>query len=93
MLNIDTSKIKKTGEDMIKLSEELNNLIDELYLRLYNMNKTTGEWVSNFANLYVKETQLIDRKDAISFKDTLYKFGANLVNSANKYEKEIDNKF
>ena len=92
MLNIDTAKIKKTGEDMIKLSEELNQIIDELYLRIYNMNKTTGEWVSNSAALYVKEVNSVDRKDAISFKNTLYEFGTNLVNSANKYEKEISNR-
>lgn len=92
MLNIDTAKIKKTGEDMIKLSEELSFIIDELYLRIYNMNKTTGEWVSNSAALYIKEVNSVDRKDAISFKNTLCEFGNNLVNSANKYEKEINSK-
>ena len=90
MLNLDTSKIKKTGEDMIKLSEELNEIIEALYLRIYNMNKTSGEWVGNSANLFVRQAILVDKKDAISLKNTLYKFGANLVNSANKYEKEID---
>ena len=90
MLNLDTSKIKKTGEDIIKLSEELNEIIEALYLRIYNMNKTSGEWVGNSANLFVRQAILVDKKDAISLKNTLYKFGANLVNSANKYEKEID---
>lgn len=90
MLNLDTSKIKKTGEDMIKLSEELNEIIEALYLRIYNMNKTSGEWVGNSANLFVRQAILVDKTDAISLKNTLYKFGANLVNSANKYEKEID---
>ena len=90
MLSLDTSKIKKTGEDMVKLSEELNEIIEALYLRIYNMNKTTGEWVSNSANLFIQQANTVDRKDAISFKNTLRDFGVNLINSADNYEKEID---
>lgn len=89
MLIIDTAQIKKTGEDLVKLSEELGAVIDDLYSRIYNMNKTTHEWVGNSADVFVKQANLVDKKDALSFRDTFRSFGIKLVDSANKYEKTI----
>lgn len=89
MINIDTTKIKQSGQDIVKLSKELNEIIEILYTKIYNMPILTGEWVGNSAQLFVKQANNVEKKDAIAIKDTLKKFGEELIYSAEKYEAEI----
>lgn len=90
MLNIDTKKIKSCGEDMLKLSQNLESLINGLYRRIHNMPIKTQEWVGAAAELYVRQADSIEYRDAVTFKDTLKKFGEKLIESAEKYEIEIN---
>ena len=89
MINIDTTKIKQSGQDIVKLSQELNALIEILYGKIYNMPVLTGEWVGASAQLFAKQANNVEKKDAIAIKDTLKKFGDELIDSAERYEVEI----
>lgn len=89
MINIDTAKMKQCGHDMLKLSRELNEVIEGLYSKIYNMPVLTGEWVGASAQLFAKQANNIEKKDAIAIKDTLKKFGEELIDSAERYDIEI----
>lgn len=91
MINIDTEKVKKSGQDIVRLSEELNEIIESMYYKICNMPTLTGEWVGGAAELFVKQANIIEKKDALDVKQTLKKFGNELINCAEKYEIEIKN--
>jgi len=93
MLNIDTQKVKSCGEDMFKLSKNLEDLINGLYVRIHNMPTKTYEWVGASAELFVKQSDEIEYRDALIFKNTLKEIAEKLISSAEKYEIEnIKNK-
>jgi hypothetical protein len=88
-MNIDTTKIKQSGYDILKLSYELNEIIENLYSKINNMPVLTGEWVGASAQLFAKQANNVEKKDAIAIKDTLKKFGEELIASAERYDTEI----
>lgn len=89
MISVDTERVKKSGQDIIKLSSELNKMIDNIYSRIYNMPVLTGEWVGDSAEYFAKCANNVDKKEAILLSKSLYKFGECLVESAEKYETKI----
>lgn len=91
MLNVDTEQVKKSGYDIIKLSNDLNKIIDNLYFKIYNMPIVTKEWVGNSSEIFAKRANDVDKKDLLAFVNCLYKFGECLIDSAEKYELEIRN--
>lgn len=89
MLNIDTEKTKQCGNDIIKLSRDLNFLLENLYSRIYNMPTITCEWVGGASELFVKQANSVEKPVAFEFKKTLYSFGMNLLEAAEEYERII----
>lgn len=89
MLNIDTEQLKKSGQDIVKLSKDLNEIVENLYSRIYNMPTLTGEWVGDSAEYFSNHANEVEKKDAIAIADSLYKFGECLIDSAERYELEI----
>lgn len=89
MQKIDTDQVKKSGQDMVKLSRELGEIIDNLYYKIYNMPISTREWVGNSAEIFSKYVTNVEKKDTMAFVNTLYQFGECLIDSAERYEFEI----
>lgn len=88
-MNIDTEKIKKCGNDIIKLSNDLNDIIETLYSRISNMPITTGEWVGESAkNFAVRANK--EKIDAVELKNKIFSFGNTLIECAEKYEVEAN---
>lgn len=88
MLSVDTEKIKKSGLDIVKLSNDFSEIVENLYSKIYNMPFVTGEWVGASAE-YFSKTAILEKKDVVLFSNLLHKFGEELIDSAEKYEKEI----
>ncbi len=88
-MNIDTDKIKKCGNDIINLSNDLSDIIETLYSRISNMPVTTGEWVGESAkNFAVKSNK--EKVDAVELKNKIFSFGNTLIECAEKYEIEAN---
>lgn len=87
MIDVDTTKLKKSGEDLVKLSNDLSDLCNSLYSRIYNIPYKTHEWLGISANTYSDKT-ILDKKEMVDFKNTLYEFGKNMIDIANSYNNE-----
>ena len=85
MINIDTNKLKKSGNDIIKLSQDLQELYNSMYDRINNMPTVTGEWLGNSAIEYAKNA-MKEKIEVVDFKNQLYTFGDIMVKCANHYE-------
>lgn len=90
MIDIDTEKIKECGNDIVKLSNDLNQIIENLYERIINMPTKTGEWQGNSAIDFSRRAN-IEKNQAISLKNCLYDFGLTLIENADKYNNEVNN--
>ena len=85
MIEVDTVKLNNCGNDIIKLSQDLSDLCNELYDRINNIPTVTHEWQGSSADAYVKKA-LEEKIQVVDFKDQLYAFGDNMVKSAQDYE-------
>lgn len=93
MISINTSKVKETGNLILKNGEDLCNLLDEMYTRIYNMPIVTGEWVGDSAIYFAKQAVDVDKPAMVAFGKILYDFGNNIVTAANEYKVEINKEF
>ena len=82
---IDTKELYTLGSDIMKLSGELNEEFEELFKRITNVNKTTGEWIGNSANEFVARAKL-EKVEYVKFKNSLYNYGKSLCDIATEYE-------
>jgi len=84
-LNINTEKMRSCGNEIIAKSEDLNTSFDNLYSRIDNMNKKTGEWVGNGANDFIA---IIDKEklDNYNVKNAIADYGNCLVKAADSFE-------
>lgn len=93
MIDLDTSKLRECGKDIVKLSEDLNEMINLFYDRIINIPIKTGEWYGNSADEFAEKAKL-DKQEAIEFKKCLCNYGTILIDNANKYDGIIkDNVF
>lgn len=89
MINIDTTKMRKCGQDMIKISQDLDQTMNNLYSRIYNMSNVTREWVGGASELFAKQANDVEKKYAIELNRTIKQFGEVLYDCADKYDSEI----
>lgn len=89
MLSVDTDRLKKCGNDIVKLSNELDILLEQLYSKIYNMPIVTCEWVGASAELFARQAINVDKPVSFEFKKRLCDFGTDLISAANKYENAI----
>lgn len=90
MVELDTNKMKKQGEEIIAKSEKINILLDEFYTRIANMPTKTEEWVGLSAKEFARISK-IKKVDSMKIKSIIYNYGVALIKSANEYEKQIKN--
>lgn len=88
-MNIDTVKIKQCGKDIVELTKELNEIIDDLYTKLINIS-ANGQWQGNSAIAYSNKASL-ERLDALEFTKKLTEYGVGLMDLSTKYENTINN--
>lgn len=84
-LNVDTSKINESGEDIIALTKELNEEFDALFTRISNMGSRTFEWVGPSSQQFITRTN-IEKAQYRKIVNTLYKYGKILVNASTEYD-------
>ena len=85
-IDIDTIKIRECGKDIISLSIEMKEIIDTMFKRINNINISTGEWLGDSADLYIKEA-LIDKIQYLNMQDSIYKNGKYLIEYSDNMER------
>jgi len=84
-LNVDTKKLKESGQDIISLARELNEEFTALFSRISNMATRTYEWVGPSSQQFITRTNL-EKTQYRKLIQTLYKYGKILVDASNEYE-------
>lgn len=87
-IDLDTDKIRSNGNDIMKLSIELNDVFVELFNRINNMPIKTAEWTGPAARAFAEKVNA-EKIQYFELKETLYKFGNILVNSADDFDNAI----
>ena len=87
-LNVDTTKMRECGEDIMELSNELGENFEQLFTRLANIPAKTYEWVGNSANTFAMKAN-IEKSNYVKLKNDIYRFGKHLVESADSIEETI----
>lgn len=85
-LDIETNELYLCGQDIMKLTNELNEQFETLFNRIDGMNKNTFEWVGNSSNEFIRRSN-IEKREYYKIKDELYNYGKVLTEIANEYEK------
>lgn len=87
-LNIDTQKIRGCGQEIMRLSVELNEIITELFGHINTLNNKTGEWQGNSATQFIANAN-IDKIQYVKMQDSIYQSGKYLITYADVMEKVI----
>ena len=87
-IDLDTNRIRECGQDIIRLTNELNELIHGLFDRICNMPEVAQEWVGVSANEYARIAK-IDKIQYLTLKDELCQEGKFLVEQADVIEQEL----
>lgn len=83
-INVDTSKLRECGKDLMGLTSELNELLNSMYSEIEKM-----PWTGNAANEFKRKLNL-EKMQNIALKDNLYSYGKLLYNAADKIDVSIN---
>lgn len=84
-VDIETKELYLCGQDIMQLTNELNEQFETLFNRIDGINKNTFEWVGTSSNEFVRRSN-IEKKEYYRIKDELYNYGKILTEIANEYE-------
>lgn len=87
IIKADANKLIEAGEEIAKLTNEYNELIDELYDKLFMINKTC--WSSQKADTYVTMLKNDKLKNKM-ISNCLVSYSNVLKNSGNQINSIID---
>ena len=85
---IDTVKVRESGNDLLMLSNDLNNAVKELFERLTLVPSRTKEWVGASADEYVRKLSA-DRVEYNTLIEEVRRLGNFLVDVSNAYDTAI----
>ena len=89
-IKVDTTKLRECSKDILTGTSAFNSNINSLYSRLYNVPKTTKEWVgiasNNYASIVLKE-----KAQYVTYGNVLKTMGEMLRDYADDIEKAVKN--
>lgn len=77
-IKADGNKLIECGEEIIRLCDKYNNLINDLFLKLQKIPRTA--WSGESANAYVSRV-MMDRTSYLSFGNNLKLYGSVIKNT------------
>lgn len=84
-INADTTRLRSNGEEILKLANELGNILDTMFNRIEQMPTTTLEWTGNAAKTFALHARK-DKQQYYKLKNDLSKIGSVLCETANNIE-------
>ncbi len=85
---VDTVKMRATGNEILKLVEELKQTIDAMFTRIANIPVTTKEWVGD-SSVAFADSAMRDKAQYITYVNSLYKYGKYLIDAADYFDQTI----
>lgn len=89
-LIVDTDKLNDSGQDILRLTKELNEEFNAMFTRISNISSNTMEWVGTSANDFIRRAN-IEKIQYAKLINTLNKYGNHLLVAADKYQNDIKN--
>lgn len=84
-IKTDTTKLKEHGENINKLVDEYDDIINDLFKKIKQSNKENGAIFSTSADAYIEA--LMKRKEKyVNLGKNLKKYGNSLILYANSLE-------
>lgn len=84
-VSIDTVKLRECGNDVMQLSANLNEVLNELYKRIDSMPEKTLEWTGSSAQRFVQKVD-VEKIEYLKLKQIIYDYGKYLVVAADRYD-------
>lgn len=88
-LNIDTKKINEAGTNIVDLSFDLLDIINNFYERINNIPTKTGEWVGK-ESVYFASLCMVEKEEYVKFISSLKAFGENLISFATNIDNQVN---
>jgi len=88
-IKVDTTKMRESGQDIMKIALELESELNNLFNRISNMPTLTREWTGEAAELFARCSQA-EKVQYMQLKDTLYSYGNYLNYCAELFENDIN---
>lgn len=86
-INIDTTQFKQCGQDLMKLSNSLNEQLNGLFRELENLEKI-GAWTGSASRLYSSKVRR-EKTQFYNFKNSIYKDGKTACDISTYIETEM----
>ena len=87
-INNDTAKMKDCGNDIIRLANELSEVVEALFNRIEQIPTVTQEWVGAGAQEFARRAS-IEKRDYLKLRAVLISYGRIMVNVAENYENVV----
>lgn len=87
-IDINSAYIKEAGNDIITLTREINELINDTFLLMENMTLKSGEWQGDAAK-YFASTAKMDKSNYLKLSNNINQYGKFLVDYASNMESVI----
>lgn len=87
-LIVDTKKLNESGQDIIRLTREMNEEINSLFSRISSMNTITREWIGSASAEFIKRSN-IEKIQYIKLINSLNKYGQFLIDASNDYDYNV----
>lgn len=90
MANIecDTKKIKSCGEDIVALADDFENIVQNLFTHINNIDKGEEGWKGEDADKYITSV-IKDKEIYLTLYNSLKKLGLAYQETADKLEDTI----
>ncbi len=87
-VRVDTERIRKCGEDILKLVEELKLTYNDMFEKIEGIPDKSKIWAGETAQQYVAHAKNY-KPMYMNFLKDLYKYGQYLVKCASEYDRLI----
>lgn len=84
-IDINSNYIKEAGNDIIALTKEIGELLNNTFSLIENMPTRTGEWQGDTAKSFA-ESAKIDKTNYTKLNSDINKYGKYLVDYASSME-------
>ena len=88
-IKIDSLKIKEAADDVVRLTGEINEIIETIYETIANIQKVDGGWTGNAAEVFIRNA-MIEKGNIIAFKNAILEFGQFLSAYAAEYGSKVE---
>lgn len=85
VIDVNSYRLREAGNDIIMLTKEINEILNNIFTMIENMPTKTNEWMGYAAEDFARVAKL-EKKDYSTFINNIDKYGKYLIEYSNKVE-------